>query len=319
MLVTVAICTWNHANLLDQTLTEMRNLRIPEGVEWEILIVNNNCTDATEEVIARHATDLPIRRVIELRQGLSCARNRVLDEANGDWVLFTDDDVLVDPGLLEAYVAAIVPSGEDVAFLGGTIEPWFPQPPDPDLARAIPTVANGFCGVGERGVIVREDRPIQRLGDEVPLGANFAVDRRRLGKIRFDEALGHRGNSLICGEEVYFFRALLDKGLTGRWVTAARVRHYVPPSRLTLSYLRRHLFDLGRTSILMNGIPSIPSRLILFGVPGWIWREATEDCLRIIVNNIVKDKYSYYRSIARFSMRSGMIYQYLLNRSRMRA
>ncbi len=34
MKVTVAICTWNRADLLDQTLAEMRKLRIPVGVDW---------------------------------------------------------------------------------------------------------------------------------------------------------------------------------------------------------------------------------------------------------------------------------------------
>ena len=49
--ITVAICTWNRARLLDQTLTQMHNLRIPSCVEWELLVVNNSCSDDTDEVI----------------------------------------------------------------------------------------------------------------------------------------------------------------------------------------------------------------------------------------------------------------------------
>lgn len=76
MNLTVAICTWNRAALLDWTLARMRELRIPDGVEWELLIVNNNCTDQTDAVIARHAGVLPIRRIFEVNPGLSNARNR---------------------------------------------------------------------------------------------------------------------------------------------------------------------------------------------------------------------------------------------------
>ena len=105
--VTVAICTWNRAPLLDRTLVEMRKLRIPPGVEWELLVMNNNCTDNTDQVIARHADHLPIRRLFEPKQGLSNARNCTVRAAEGEFLLWTDDDVLVDPKWLESYVDAV--------------------------------------------------------------------------------------------------------------------------------------------------------------------------------------------------------------------
>ena len=80
MIVTVAICTWNRAKLLDRTLTQMHQLRIPADVEWELLIVNNNCTDETDPIIARHETALPIRRLFEPNPGLSNARNCAVDK-----------------------------------------------------------------------------------------------------------------------------------------------------------------------------------------------------------------------------------------------
>src|SRR5262245_10371837 len=65
MKVTVAICTWNRAKLLDQTLTGMRDLRVPTGVEWQLLVVNNNSPDQTDAVIERHSRQLPVRRLFE--------------------------------------------------------------------------------------------------------------------------------------------------------------------------------------------------------------------------------------------------------------
>ena len=122
-------------------------------------------------------------------------------------MIFTDDDVLVDHDLVEVYATAIAGIDEDVAFLGGIIEPWFEQQPDPDLARAIPTVANGYCGISEsdasRVGIGRSS------GWVIALGANFAVGRHRLGGERFDETLGLKGSGRIAGEEPDFFRRLL--------------------------------------------------------------------------------------------------------------
>lgn len=76
MLVTVAICTWNRAALLDQTLAELGQMRIPDGVDWELLVVNNNCTDATDAVLVRDASRLPLRRLFESQPGQSRATPR---------------------------------------------------------------------------------------------------------------------------------------------------------------------------------------------------------------------------------------------------
>src|SRR5580692_9336325 len=75
MLLSVAICTWNRAKLLDQTLTKMGELRIPDGVTWELLVVNNNCTDDTSRVVASAANALPVKEVFEKKLGQSHARN----------------------------------------------------------------------------------------------------------------------------------------------------------------------------------------------------------------------------------------------------
>ena len=106
MKITVAICTWNRAELLDRTLGEMIGLRVPEGVEWELLVIDNNSTDDTENVVAGFEGRLPVRHVFEPRAGKSHAANTVLREARGDLIVWTDDDVLVDAGWLEAYAHA---------------------------------------------------------------------------------------------------------------------------------------------------------------------------------------------------------------------
>src|SRR5262249_35853856 len=128
MKVSVAICTWNRASLLDRTLAAMRRLHIPADVQWELLIVNNNCTDDTDDVVSRHLRNLPIRLVHEQRQGVSNARNQAGAAAEGDLILWTDDDVLVDPDWFLQYLLAASKYPE-ATYFGGTIEPWFASAP----------------------------------------------------------------------------------------------------------------------------------------------------------------------------------------------
>ena len=96
-------------------------MRIPEGVTWELLVVNNNSTDDTESVITSYENRLPLRRLFEPSPGLSNARNHAIREAKGGLIIWTDDDVLVDSDWLAAYAAA-ADRWPDAAFFGGPIE-----------------------------------------------------------------------------------------------------------------------------------------------------------------------------------------------------
>src|SRR5438876_1065934 len=168
MHVTVAICTWNRAALLDQTLARMRDLCPPAGVTWELVVVDNNCTDGTAAVVARHAAHLPVRRVVEPKQGHSNARNRGVDEARGDYLIWTDDDVLVAPDWLGAYSAAFS-RRPDAGYFGGKIEPWFEADPPPAWVTANLDLLQGMLVIRDLGP---EERPFAK--DEQPFGANMA-------------------------------------------------------------------------------------------------------------------------------------------------
>ena len=124
MLVTVAICTLNRAESLRRTLDTLAAMQVPSDLGWEVVVVNNDCTDHTDEIIASFVGRLPIRRELEPQRGLSRARNRAIDAANGQYIVWTDDDVIVDPGWLNAYVEAFRRWPEAVVF-GGAIIPRY--------------------------------------------------------------------------------------------------------------------------------------------------------------------------------------------------
>ena len=125
--LSVAICTWNRCNSLRQTLEGFTGLAVPAATDWEILVVNNNCTDQTDQVIQAYEDRLPVRRAFEPRPGLSHARNRAIAQATGDYILWTDDAVTVSPNWLVSYVDAFR-RWPDAALFGGPIQPLLEHP-----------------------------------------------------------------------------------------------------------------------------------------------------------------------------------------------
>jgi len=264
MRISVIICTWNRAALLDQTLTQFAKLRVPAGFDWELVVVNNRCTDATDEVLARHAGRLPLVRLYEDRAGKSYAANRAVEHCAGELLLWTDDDVLVDPGWMEAYVRA-AQTWPHATFFGGTVEPLFAAKPPRWVLRNLAILGNLFALVDEHpdGLhIGRRDVP--------PVGANLATRRSALEHHRFDTFLGPCRDSRVIGEETKLIHELMDAGHEGLWVGSARVRHYTPAARLTKQYLWDYCVGMGRTDARLNFGRDCA---LLAGAPRWAVRK----------------------------------------------
>ena len=63
--MSVVICTWNRSRLLRLTLEQMTDLDVPTGMTWELIVVNNNCSDDTDSVLADFHNRLPLVRLFE--------------------------------------------------------------------------------------------------------------------------------------------------------------------------------------------------------------------------------------------------------------
>ena len=67
--LTAAICTWNRSPLLRQALHHLALAEQPPRVELEVIVVNNDCTDDTDETISSFGDRLPVRRLFDPRPG----------------------------------------------------------------------------------------------------------------------------------------------------------------------------------------------------------------------------------------------------------
>jgi glycosyltransferase involved in cell wall biosynthesis len=262
MRIAVIICTWNRAALLDDTLTQLGRVEVPLGVAWDILVVNNNCTDATDEVIARHARRLPIRRLCEPRPGKSFAANHAVGQTQADLLVWTDDDVLVDPHWLSAYAAA-AQDWPQATFFGGSVEPLFSVRPPAWIGRSMRLLAAPYA-------VRSYDGSVRLLAaHEIPFGVNMAMRRQVFDREAFDTRLGPCQKTEIRGEESNLIHRLRMSGHQGVWVGTARVKHYIPPQRLTRRYLWSYYEGLGRTDARINRDCIYP---LLAGAPRWAVR-----------------------------------------------
>jgi glycosyltransferase involved in cell wall biosynthesis len=264
MTIDVAICTWNRSTLLAQTLEQMCELSVPPGVKWQVIVIDNNSNDATPRVVETFAGRLPLRSGFEPQPGQANARNRALAETSAEYLIWTDDDVLVDRGWLAGYARAFG-AHPDAAFFGGPVEPWFEGEPPRWLHDHWQEVANVFA--------------VRQLGDtafafdaqRVPYGANFAVKVAIQRSFPYDATLGLRPGSEVRGEETQNLRRVLAAGHTGWWVPDAKVQHFVPRQRQSLAYLRKFFVGQGEVQSRDFGRSDAPR---ILGRPRWLLKRA---------------------------------------------
>lgn len=240
MKVTVAICTWNRAKLLNRTLDSLALMTIPRGIDWELLVVDNNCSDETPTVIDSFVSKLPIKKLRETKQGHSHSRNCAVTHAESDFLIWTDDDVRVDREWLATYVEAFARDTE-CGYWGGRILPDFEVPP--------PRWVNANWRVFENIFVIRDlqGEATYVTPPEYPFGASLAVRTALQKEYQFRPEFGRVKDGLRGFDEIDFLQSLTNRGIRGKWLPTALLYHFVPRERMTEAFLGKFFRGQGET------------------------------------------------------------------------
>jgi len=248
MKITAILCTYNRSGSLAKALESLASSVVPETVEWEILVVDNNSSDQTRAVVAGFIDRYPgrFRYLFEARQGKSYALNSGIREASGEILAFLDDDVSVEPNWLHN-LTSVLHDGE-WAGSGGRILPASGYLPPRWLALDGPhSLLGALCAYSDQG-----DLP----GDlqNPPVGTNMAFRKEMFSKYGlFRSDLGPRPGSEIRCEDTEFGQRLLAGGERLRYVPFAIVHHAIHGDRVRKEFFLAWWFDFGRGSVRANG------------------------------------------------------------------
>ncbi len=275
--ISAVICTYNRSESLRHTVIALKNQAVPAGVTLEIIVVDNNSTDDTRQVVGREAQGSvwPIRYVFESRQGLCYARNTGIQQANGELIIFTDDDVLPQANWIQALSDAFVRYEAD--SVGGKILPlWIHEPPAWLMAPECRKTVWGALALLDRGPNVLIGGPKDA---NLIYGANMAFRKAALQQVgMFRTDLGPQGTQLLRGDDTDMVGRFLKAGKRMVYTPHAVVYHRVPVHRMRLSYLRRWKMQGGQTAaLLLRSTFGASPRL-----PKWLLRECAVNGARAL-------------------------------------
>lgn len=261
--LSLILTTYNRAEQLKTALLSVF-AQDAEASEWECLIINNNSSDNTTELVNQlleENKNLNIKLLHEPRQGLSHARNCGVAAAQGEVILFVDDDESFIKSFISSYIE-FFDRHPEVNVAGGGYKPQYEggRPywlsPIVELPIAYPLDLGGV------------DRPFPKR--RIPGGGNMALRRGVITEPLFNPELGRCGEQLLGGEEVELLNRLRSSGEQIWWVAGARMFHIIPRSRLQMEYLTKLWFNIGVSQRKRALIDGRMSTLYLREAAKWI-------------------------------------------------
>jgi len=231
---TVAIPTYNGAQRLSGLLEKLRSQTQVEGLCWEVIVVDNNSSDHTAEVVQQYQQNwlegVELRYCFEPEQGLAFARQRAVTEAQGKFVGFLDDDNRPAP----EWLAAAHHFGKNhpqVGAYGSRILGEFEVHPPENFERIAPLLA-----LTDRGSEPRYYEPQKKL---LPPGAGLVVRRQAwLKQVPARLVLiGRVGGQMLASEEFEALLYIQNAGWQIWYNPEMVVYHCIPRQRLERAYL----------------------------------------------------------------------------------
>ncbi len=235
--VSVVVCCHNSAAFLPQTLKYICRQKTADGLNWEIVIIDNNSSDDTsgisEKILKENKCPVPYGIYKQPELGLSFARKTGLDNSKYEYILFCDDDNWLDENYItEGY--SIMESDDKIGALGGESEAvtdaafpeWFEEHKrNYSVGKQSDhqgDISDGSGVLWGAGMFVRKSA----LNDLYENGFNSLLTDRK-------------GKQLSSGGDIEKCFALRLAGWKIWYDERLKLKHYITGDRLKWSYLRK--------------------------------------------------------------------------------
>lgn len=244
--ISVCICTFKRTKLLRQLLERLDNQRTDGLFTYSVVVADNDSLRSAQHVVAAFSSSFHVHATYccESQQNIALARNKALQHAEGDFIAFIDDDEFPADDWLFNLFKTCVTYGVDGVL--GPVKPDFEYDPP---------------------AWVKKGRFFDRPTFDTGYSVNW--DESRTGNVLFKRDILNavdtpfRSEFDTAGEDVDFFRRMMEKGCTFVWCNEAVVHEVVPASRCNRSYLLKRALLRGSnfpkqpTHRLRNGAKSL--------------------------------------------------------------
>ncbi len=243
--ISIIICCYNSAERLPETLYYLARQVCNADLFWEVIIVDNNSNDDTEQIALRELnrlnTPAHYKVVKEANAGLNYARAKGIEEAAYEYVIFCDDDNWLFPDYVsKAY--ELMTGNAEIGVAGGVgIPAWENEM----------NTFKDYAGYFATGALQEQSGDVTYKTSFV-YGAGMIMSKTAWRKIHDDGfkffTLDRAGKSLSSGGDNEICYNMIFSGFKIWFSTDLQFYHFIPASRSTEQYLLKLNYAYGQTT-----------------------------------------------------------------------
>jgi glycosyltransferase involved in cell wall biosynthesis len=245
--VSIIIATFNRAEQLRYVVQQLESQQAISELSTELVLVDNNSTDHTPEVLKsyKQSSRLPVTIVRETKQGSNHARNAGIQNAKGQILIFTDDDVEFTKTWLSDFVGYMYLHPE-CNIATGKVTPKFENAEPPWLTDELLP----YYGHQDYG-----NAAIDLCFPKFPVEMNMAIRASVFSRYgTFSPAISRNDKTLMSNDAKLFFCHLAKAGETVRYIPNAHLYHLIPKERATADWILRRVFWQGVSDVAFDVI-----------------------------------------------------------------
>ena len=118
--LSIIIPAYNEAKTIHQILNLLDQVKLINGIEKELIIVNDCSTDNTEEVLLQYRSEHPHLNMQYFKhavnQGKGAAIHTGIKNASGEYLVIQDADLEYDPEEFNELLKPVIRGAADVVF-----------------------------------------------------------------------------------------------------------------------------------------------------------------------------------------------------------
>lgn len=234
-------CTYNRDKYIGQTLQSVCDQKYPDN-NYEIIVIDNNSTDNTASICEEFRAEYPnknFRYFKEMNQGLSFALNRGIKEAQGEYLIFVDDDETIIPQHLERLDNHLRTYPEAV-LCGTPVIPVYEIPEPKWMSRFTQRLIGGYFDQGkEVKILEAKNYP----------GTGHTIIKKELYERygNYNTELGRKGTSLIGAEDKDMFNRLKNNNIICYYLPDIPIYHHIPPNKMTDEFFHKLTYSIGKS------------------------------------------------------------------------
>jgi len=255
IVISVVIATYNRAKYLSKAIEGLINQTL-EKSQYEILVVDNNSTDNTKQIVLDLMKAVPnLKYIYEAISGANNARNTGWKNAIGKYVAYLDDDAIPSHIWLERILFAFESVSPKPGIVGGKVIPiWESEKPSWVKGRLLKALS----------VVDYSEEARFLENKEFLYSVNMALQRELLARFQgFDVSLGRKGKRLTSNDEILIAIKIKNAGYKFYYDPLIAVEHLVPSNRLTHKWFFKRYYQQGYSDALMWMLLEKPSL--------WVW------------------------------------------------